>query len=358
VKFLQNDYEYFTKFNWNSNPFTLTIDPQLMVGYSDQGNSLLSHVHNLHKFALISGPTGSGKTTLMLWLRSQLMAFKKFYPHYISKPPRSSKELVALFKSFLGFNIIDKVRYGDLSLFGLQKFVVRKLKNKQFVLLIDEAHESSVANLEWVRTIADSIPNLYIIFAGLPIFEKNAETQLPTLFMRITTKTYLNNLTKTETESLIQKRIENSGGEGLKPFTNDAVERIHEITGGFPREIIKICDQLVKIAAEKNISSINRSFIDQIIKISEATEPVEMQAPLSQKQKEILGILNKNPDLTPSQIISHFPTEEYKDRDNAVRSINNILKRLLKDELIQRKKLGNSYVYFLTGKAKTVFTEA
>ncbi len=329
-----------------------------MVGYSDQGNSLLSHVHNLHKFALISGPTGSGKTTLMLWLRSQLMAFKKFYPHYISKPPRSSKELVALFKSFLGFNIIDKVRYGDLSLFGLQKFVVRKLKNKQFVLLIDEAHESSVANLEWVRTIADSIPNLYIIFAGLPIFEKNAETQLPTLFMRITTKTYLNNLTKTETESLIQKRIENSGGEGLKPFTNDAVERIHEITGGFPREIIKICDQLVKIAAEKNISSINRSFIDQIIKISEATEPVEMQAPLSQKQKEILGILNKNPDLTPSQIISHFPTEEYKDRDNAVRSINNILKRLLKDELIQRKKLGNSYVYFLTGKAKTVFTEA
>jgi len=329
-----------------------------MVGYSDQTNSLLSHVHNLHKFALISGPTGSGKTTLMLWLRSQLMAFKKFNPYYISKPPRSSKELVNLFKSFLGFNIIDKVRYGELSLFDLQKFVVRKLRNKQFVLLIDEAHESSVANLEWVRTIADSIPNLYVIFAGLPVFEKNAETQLPTLFMRITTKTYLNNLTKSETESLIQKRIENSGGEGLKPFASDAVERIYEVTGGFPREIIKICDQLVKIAAEKNITSINRSFIDQVIKTAEATEPVELKAPLSQKQKDILEILNKNPDLTPSQIISHFSTEEYKDRDNAVRSINNILKRLLKDELIQRKKLGNSYVYFLTGKTKTIFTEA
>jgi type II secretory pathway predicted ATPase ExeA/DNA-binding MarR family transcriptional regulator len=329
-----------------------------MIGYSEQSNSLLSHIHNLHKFALISGPTGSGKTTLMLWLRSQLMAFKKFYPHYISKPPRSSKELVNLFKSFLGFNIIDKVRYGDLSLFDLQKFVIRKLRKKQFVLLVDEAHESSVANLEWIRTIADSIPNLYVIFAGLPVFEKNAETQLPTLFMRITTKTYLNNLSKTETESLIQKRIENSGGEGLGPFSNDAVEGIYEITGGFPREIIKICDKLVKEAAEKNITSINKNFIDQVIKTSEVTEPIEMRAPLSSKQKEILDILNKTPDLTPAQIISHLPIEEYKDRNNAVRSVNNILKRLIKDELIQRKKLGNSYVYFLTGKAKTVFTEA
>ena len=329
-----------------------------MVGYSEQSNSLLSHIHNLHKFALVSGPTGSGKTTLLLWIRSQLMAFKKFYPHYISKPPRSSKELILLFKSFLGFNIIDKIRYGNLSLFGLQKFVIRKLRKKQFVLLIDESHESSVANLEWFRTIADSIPNLYVIFAGLPIFEKNIETQLPTLFMRITTKNYLNNLSKTETESLIQKRIENSGGEGLKPFSAESIERIYEITGGFPREIIKICDQLVKEAAEKNITSINKSFIDQVIKTSEKTEPTEMRAPLSQKQKDILEILNKNPDLTPSQIITHLPIEEYKDRDNAVRSINNILKRLIKDELIQRRKLGNSYVYFLTGKAKTVFTEA
>jgi DNA-binding MarR family transcriptional regulator len=286
------------------------------------------------------------------------MAFKKFYPYYISKSPRSSKELVMLFKSFLGFNIIDKIRYGNLSLFDLQKFVTRKLRKRQFVLLIDESHESSVANLEWVRTIADSIPNLYVIFAGLPTFEKNIETQLPTLFMRVTTKTYLNNLTRTETESLIQKRIENSGGEGLKPFTSEAIDRIYEITGGFPREIIKICDNLIKVAAEKNITSINKSFIDQIIKTSESTEPTEMRAPLSSKQKEILEILNKNPDLTPSQIITHLPAEEYKDRDNAVRSINNILKRLLKDELIQRKKLGNSYVYFLTGKAKTVFTEA
>lgn len=358
MKVLQKEYEYFTKFDWDSNPFTLTIDPQLMVGYSEQSNSLLSHVHNLHKFALISGPTGSGKTTLMLWLRSQLMAFKKFYPYYISKPPRSSKELVMLFKSFLGFNIIDKIRYGNLSLFDLQKFVIRKLRKKQFILLIDEAHESSIANLEWVRTIADSIPNLYVIFAGLPVFEKNIETQLPTLFMRLTTKTYLNNLSRTETEALIQKRIENSGGEGLKPFTAEAVDRIYEITGGFPREIIKNCDNLVKTAAERNISNINKSFIDQVIKTTETTEPIEMRAPLSQKQKEILEILNKNPDLTPSQIITHLPVEEYKDRDNAVRSINNILKRLVKDELIQRKKLGNSYVYFLTGKAKTIFTEA
>ena len=58
-----NNYEYYSKFGWSSNPFTLTISPSLMVGYSEQCDSLLSHVINLHKFASVIGPTGSGKST-------------------------------------------------------------------------------------------------------------------------------------------------------------------------------------------------------------------------------------------------------------------------------------------------------
>jgi type II secretory pathway predicted ATPase ExeA len=350
-------YEYYSKFNWDSNPFTLTISPELMVGYPQQTESLLTHIFNLHKFAIIIGPTGSGKTTLLMWLRSQLMAYKKFFPHYISKPPKSSKNLIYIIKSILGFNLLDRLRQKNLSIFDLPKFASRKLRNKYLVLLVDEAHESSLTNLEWFRTIVDSVPNLSIVFAGLPPFENKLETRLPTLSMRVTTKTYLNTLTKPETESLIIKRIENVGGEGSKPFTSGAIERIFEITGGFPREVIKTCDILVLESAKKNISGINRDFVDEVIGQKDVN-PLKLKVAFSKKQKTILNILNENPNLTPSEIVEYISYVDYKSRNNAVRSINNILTRLLKDEILQRKKLGNSYVYSLSGKARSMFAEA
>jgi len=355
---MMNEYEYYTKFDWSSNPFTLSISPELMVGYSEQTSSLFSHVYNLHKFGLVIGPTGSGKTTLLMWLRAQLMAYKKIFPYYVSKPPRSPKNLILLFKSILGYGFLDKIRYKKLTPFNLSKFILRRIRGKHFVLLIDEAHESSITNLEWIRTIVDSTPNLSAIFASLPIFEDNLATKLPTLSMRINTKVYLSSLSKSETESLIMKRIENVGGDGLKPFTSESVDKIFEITGGFPREIIKSCDKLIKDAAGKNISSISKSFVDQVLKTPEITKPIELKVILSRKQKNILKIFNKIPNLTPNEIVDHLDLDSYKDRNNAIRSVNNILRRLLKNEFIQRKKLGNSYVYFLSGKGKTIFTEA
>ncbi len=351
-------YEYYSEFNWSSNPFTLTVSPELMVGYSQQSESLLTHVFNLHKFALLIGPTGSGKTTLLMWLRAQLMAYKKFFPYYISKPPKSSKNLILLIKSILGYNFLDKLRQKNLSMYDLPRFVYRKSRKKHLVLLVDEVHESSLTNLEWFRTLVDSVPNLSIVFAGLPIFEKKLATRLPTLSMRITTKTHLNTLTKTETNSLILKRIESVGGEGSKPFTSEAIERIFEITGGFPRETIKTCDLLIREAVKKNISNINRDFIDEFIGGTEVVSLHEFKISLSRKQKMILNILKETPNLTPTEIVNHLDVTGYKNRNNAIRSINNILRRLLSDEMIQRKKLGNSYVYYLSGKAKTMFAEA
>jgi len=352
-----NNYEYYSKFGWSSNPFTLTISPTLMVGYSEQCDSLLSHVFNLHKFASLIGPTGSGKTTMLLWLRSQLMAYKKFLPYYIPKPPRSSKNLIYTFKSIIGFNFLDRLRFRDLSLFELSKFIHSKLRKKHLVLLIDEAHEASTTNLEWLRTLTDSLPNTTIILAALPIFEKKIETELPTLFMRITTKTCLNNLSEPEVESLISKRIENVGGDGFKPFSPDSINRIFQLTGGFPREIIKICDKLIKEAALKNITTINSSFVDQVIQPTQ-NKPSELQMILSKKQKQILKILNTAPNLSPTSIVDHLDISLYKNKNNAIRSVNNILKRLLRDGMIHRKKMGNTYVYNLSPKSKTIFSEA
>ena len=54
------------------------------------------------------------------------------------------------------------------------------------------------------------------------------------------TRTHFKTKVDDLSDQLIRKRIEDAGGEGLKPLTPDAVKRIFDLSGGFPREIIKI----------------------------------------------------------------------------------------------------------------------
>ncbi len=207
-------YKYYKNFDWPSNPFTLTISPDLMVGYSSQTDSILSHIFNSHKIALVIGHTGSGKTTLLNWLHEFIKNNNNnFQSFYIPKPPKTKQELSSLFKFILGYNLLDRFRFKQLDIMSLPKFLVKKTRNEKFVFLIDEAHECSHEVLEWLRTLSDMVPNMLIVFAGLLTFEKKIGTELPTLSMRVTTKAYLKSLNDIETESLIRKRIEKVGGK-------------------------------------------------------------------------------------------------------------------------------------------------
>jgi len=361
---MNRNYEYYTNFNWLQNPFTLKISPQLMVGYSSQTNTLLSHIFNSHKIALVIGHTGSGKTTMITWINDFINnSDKSFQSYYIPKPPRSKEDLISLFKFLFGFTIVDNFRFKNLSTQNLSKFLVNKTMKKKTVVLIDEAHESSIEVLEWLRTLTDIIPNLLIVFAGLPVFEEKMNTELPTLAMRITTKVNLESLNFVETESLVRKRIEDVGGKGLEPFTSDSMKRVFEISGGFPREVIKLCDKLIEQSSKENISTINETFVNQIFTSSKKTQKIiqsheDTKILISEKQRTILEILDKKTKLSPSEIVENLEQSSYKNKNNAIRSVNNILRRLMRDELIIRQKMGSRYVYSLSGKAKSIFADA
>ena len=52
-------------FDWDSNPFSFKILPDLFVGYEKELGNISSGIENGSKFTLLLGPTGSGKTTMM-----------------------------------------------------------------------------------------------------------------------------------------------------------------------------------------------------------------------------------------------------------------------------------------------------
>ena len=357
-----------SKWGWKENPFVLKIDPKLFVGYDEQVNAVHSHIKNKHKIALISGKTGSGKTTFLKWLEMNYNASKL----YVSKPPEKPEELINLFTDIFGFSFFERILGKKPTLYNLPNYVNKKLKGGHLVFLVDEAHETNKNVLEWLRVLTDQVDNISLVVAGMPLLENKIKSELETLDQRITTRIALNSLNRLETKQLIQKRIESVGGKGVAPFTDASLEKIYERTGGFPREVLKFCDRLVNTALEKNLDAIDAKDIEEHREMElpkvRVEEPVVTFMPkppseeqirnLPYKQRSILEILSKKDWLTPTAIVEESDMKSYKSKGHAIRSVNNILKRLMLDGYVQREARGKAFMYALTPKIKTMFVQS
>ena len=58
--------------------------------------------------------------------------------------------------------------------------------------------------------------------------------------------------------------------------------------------------------------------------------------------------------MTPGQIANSLDLTEYKSRQHAVRSINNILQRLTQEGYIERRRVGKAFVYTLMPKIRNM----
>jgi len=353
--------EWLEKMGWRENPFTLKISPELFVGYSTQRKAAENQIKEGHKMTLILGPTGSGKTSMLKWLE-RTQGIKTIY---LTKPPKDPREFIEIFTEAFPRNFIEKLLGRRPSLYTLSEYVNKKSKGK-FLFLVDEAHETNKDVLEWLRVLTDQMDGVCVFLAGLPKLETKIKANLETLDQRITARINLTNLTAEETRELIMKRIESVGGRGLEPFTDSAVSEIYRRTNGFPREIIKLCNNLINSAIENGKTLIEARDVESYKEFSEKPEETVVSSlpkpkvsieDLPQKQRKILKILSQDEWMTPSEIAEKLGGN-YKTKDHGIRSVNNILKRLMNEGFVQRESRGKAFVYSLTPKVKAYFVEA
>ncbi|MEM5828697.1 MAG: AAA family ATPase [Candidatus Aenigmatarchaeota archaeon] len=348
--------EWFDKQNWKENPFTLNVIPSIFVGYEEQKAQLIASIEENHKVSLLLGATGSGKTTALEWLCERFRNEKRVVK-FLPKPPNNLEAMLEF------FNNAFKPKW-PLSLFykkvkdinELPSFLNKKLKNKKMFLLVDEAHEADILVLQWFRILVDQVENFYIILSALPNFEETLIRKLETFHKRVTTKIVLRALSQEDVKELIAKRIEYvaKSSKARNPFTEDAIKTIYEETGGFPREVIRLCSKAVHKAIELDLEKIDAN----LIKEEEETFSFDFSlSRMPKRQREILEAIRNNKN-TPNDILDAIDLSSYKSRYHALRSVNNILHRLMKEGYVERKKQGKTYYYTLSSKLRTLLVNA
>src|SRR4030042_4754261 len=348
------DYEMQLKaFNWDSNPFTFQITPSIFVGYAKELNDMLRGLQTGNKFSLLLGPTGSGKTTMLKYLEQKFNGHTKII--YISKPPKDARDWVTVFERITKSRI--PFRKKSINLYNLNEHVKKGLKGRKLLLFVDECHEASLESLEWLRALTDHVDNLSVVLAGLPVFESTMKSNLETFMRRAGTRGELGNLSRSDTRELIKRRIELAGGDDIRPFSHNIIDYVYERTGGFPREVIRVCNELSLKALEKNITTVDTDFLRET-DAPEARLSAARISSRSEERKLLMETLAKHGELTPAQIISKLDIEEYKDRENGVRAVNNVLRRLMKEKLVEGKKSGKAYVYKVSERFQTLLGQA
>lgn len=244
---------YTSFFEFQEEPFRLTPDPRFFhVAEPHRAalGTLLQGILTRKGFILLTGPVGTGKTTVLhaalQILSNRSLTKAEVLCGFIVNPVLTRDEF---FETMLDeFGVVCDSSSKPRRLVALrEKFLDAQRRGTTAVLLVDEAHLLNSELLEEIRLLsnADSYCEklVQIVLCGQPELHRLlARPESRALRQRIACIGQLRVLNLSETRAYITERLQHAGAKGTSPFSATAIEAIHRYSRGVPRVINLICD--------------------------------------------------------------------------------------------------------------------
>jgi general secretion pathway protein A len=212
----------------------------------------------------ILGDVGMGKSSLLRFLLAGYMADDNCNVSFLSTGDMPSP--FAFLKKISADLGIPPQRSRMAQMDSIEEFLANEHQDgKSTLILIDEAQLLSLDCLESIRSLLNYETNtekmVQVILSGqLDLRDRLQQKRYRAFRSRIVAPVLMQPLTPEETQAMIAYRLEFWEVPNL--FTAAAARKVHELTGGVPREILLTCQYAFDIAEAQGLRAIEEPAIE------------------------------------------------------------------------------------------------
>jgi type II secretory pathway predicted ATPase ExeA len=262
---------YLELFKLHELPFRLSPDPQFLYLSKQHARAkayMESTIWFTDGFVVITGEIGAGKTTLIeTFLRELQTDAVVAQINQTQLSPTAFLQTVLVQFGFSPFQMKKPEVLATLNQFLVEQHIA----GRKVLLIVDEAQNLTHRVLEEVRMLSGIETTkekaLRIILAGQPeLNEKLNSPELVQLTQRVRLRFHLSVLTRADTTSYIDHRLEVAGSQGRRIFAEDTYAMIFRYTGGTPRLINTLCDTSMMAAFGHDRDTVTSADLDAAIK--------------------------------------------------------------------------------------------
>jgi general secretion pathway protein A len=262
---------YLDLFKLHELPFRLSPDPQFLYLSKQHARAkayMESTIWFTDGFVVITGEIGAGKTTLIETFLRELQADVVVAQiNQTQLSPTAFLQTVLVQFGFSPFNMKKPEVLATLNQFLTEQHA----SGRKVLLIIDEAQNLSSRVLEEVRMLSGVETTkekvLRIILAGQPeLNDKLNSHELLQLTQRVRLRFHLSALSREETSSYVEHRLEVAGSQGRHIFDEDTFPVIFKYTGGTPRLINTLCDTSMMSAFGRDRDTVGLDDVEAAIR--------------------------------------------------------------------------------------------
>lgn len=262
-----------------SRPFENTSDMRFYYPAEPHQGALLKlryAVENRRGAALLAGAAGLGKSMIVHSLLRQLS--ETYWPRvHVVFPQMPPDQLLSYLSESLSGTNRDDVMTIAQSIRSLERTLAENAAaGRHAVVVIDEAQDlADAATLETIRLLLNFEHRAETAFTMLlvgqpsllPVLERT-----PELDERLAVKCLLRRMTVDESVSYVHHRLKAAGVE-RELFEPAALETVHHLSHGVPRQINRLCDLALLIGFAEERDTIGPEQIEAIAEELTATVP-------------------------------------------------------------------------------------